>query len=198
MRYQLLQEVRDRATEHAAEAFKNHVVTKTDDGWRFAKPGTSIYSSRIITAPGCVIMYGDCGELMIQPNKQDALRWLREVFLHGGGTYSYDIHYIFSKVPSVMKVGLTSYQPELVRRALAAEKELLLTEISKIEDMKTEFERLYAHDVVSYPVTEWWHKSFPCCDESHQFDGISYHFVFQVELLRHFCDKVFTSVVLNA
>jgi hypothetical protein len=71
-------ERRARLANLAEEAFTDHVLTKEGDGrWYCGKPTTGIYSFRVITAPGCVFLYGDIDELALLPHDRDALTWLR-------------------------------------------------------------------------------------------------------------------------
>ena len=62
----------------AEDAFKDHVLAKEGDGrWYCGKPDTGIYSFRVISAPRCIFLYGDLGDLVLQPSDRDALAWLR-------------------------------------------------------------------------------------------------------------------------
>lgn len=71
-------EHRASIAKHAAEAFKDHVLTNEGDGrWLCSKPGTGIYHFRIIFSPGCVFMYGDIYDLCLMCYDHDSLQWLR-------------------------------------------------------------------------------------------------------------------------
>ncbi len=60
----------------AAESFKDHVLTKRDDGtWRCAKPGTGIYSFNVFAAPGVVFVWGDIGEFAFRHSDANGLAW---------------------------------------------------------------------------------------------------------------------------
>jgi hypothetical protein len=81
--------------EFAAEAFKDHEVTRRwsvngDASYRCGKPGTSIYAFNVVTLPGAVVFYGDLGEAILRPSDRDVLPWLR------GAVNSAD--YLISKV----------------------------------------------------------------------------------------------------
>lgn len=68
--------IRKRAAQH----FSEHVITKEATGrWFCGKPGTGIYSFRVLCVPGAVIVYGDIGELILRPyaSPPDELAWLR-------------------------------------------------------------------------------------------------------------------------
>ena len=61
----------------AAASFKNHAIVQEGEGrWLCAKPGTNIYSFRVILAPGYVVLLGDLGELVLRHHERDSLRWL--------------------------------------------------------------------------------------------------------------------------
>lgn len=62
----------------AAEAFVGHALTSEGPGeWRFGRPGTVIYSSRVLFRPGTIIVWGDLGEWVLRHGNKDSLGWLR-------------------------------------------------------------------------------------------------------------------------
>jgi predicted secreted protein len=64
--------------KRADEEFKDHVLVKEGEGrWFCGKPGTGIYSFRVLTAPGALIVYGDIYDAVLKPSDRDALAWLR-------------------------------------------------------------------------------------------------------------------------
>lgn len=80
--------------ELAKDTFKNHVVTQElDNGlfrsWRCAKPGTGMYSFRVLFWPGCVYIGGDLQDFVFE-RETDMLPWLK-------GAIN-DPHYMAGKV----------------------------------------------------------------------------------------------------
>jgi len=64
------------------EAFANHIITSEQiEGpvkmWYCGRKGTGIYSYRVISAPGMLLVYGDVGDYMLQANDRDLVPWLR-------------------------------------------------------------------------------------------------------------------------
>ena len=71
------QEHRAQVAKLAKEAFKDHKLHQEGPGrWFCAKPGTGIYSFHVACFNGCVVLYGDVGELILRPSDKDSLAWL--------------------------------------------------------------------------------------------------------------------------
>lgn len=72
---------RDQIAERARVAFANHVLTcEQNDGpvrmWYCAKPGTSMYSFRVIEAPGTLVVAGDVGSVILHTPGRRMVPWL--------------------------------------------------------------------------------------------------------------------------
>lgn len=70
---------RDYVLRHEADkAFQDHELKVEGEGrWLCARPGTGIYHFRVITAPACLILYGDIKDVIFRISDRDALAWLR-------------------------------------------------------------------------------------------------------------------------
>lgn len=87
------QEHRAQIAKLAKESFKDHKLHQEGPGrWFCARPGTGIYSFHVACFNGCVVLYGDVGELILRPSDRDSLAWLR------GAIDSMD--YVLGKAPS--------------------------------------------------------------------------------------------------
>ncbi len=67
----------------AKNALKDHVlITEQDQGpvrmWYCGKPGTGMYSFRVIAAPGFICVYGDVGDGMLMAYDRDLVPWLKD------------------------------------------------------------------------------------------------------------------------
>jgi hypothetical protein len=114
-------DLRARIKFFADKAFTNHVLLKEGDGrWYCGKPGTCIYSFRVIVAPRAVIVYGDIGEVILLPNDNDALAWLRGSVSGNAG----DVDYALGKSPWDLRT----------RQFLPAEVEAYIAECEANED----------------------------------------------------------------
>lgn len=83
---------RAKIKEQAFHAARNHKITKESENVFYCgEPGTGIYSFRVCIHPGCILVYGDIGELILLPYTKDPLSWLL------GCVSSTD--YLISKVP---------------------------------------------------------------------------------------------------
>ncbi len=69
---------RDLIASLAAEALKDHVLTRRPDGsWCCGNPnGSSNYQFSIFFAPGMVAVWGDLGEFVLRHSDGDSLAWL--------------------------------------------------------------------------------------------------------------------------
>lgn len=73
-----LAKCRQQIAKAAEDAFKNHqVVLEAEGRWLCKKPGTSIYSFRVVALPGAIVIYGDIGEAILRPSDRDVVGWLR-------------------------------------------------------------------------------------------------------------------------
>jgi hypothetical protein len=71
----------------ADEAFVDHVVREEGEGrWFCGRPGTGMYHFRVITAPRCVMLYGDIGEAIFICPESDGFEWLL-TSINGGRDY---------------------------------------------------------------------------------------------------------------
>ena len=83
-------------SQNAKDAFKDHQITELSrDGvfrsWRCGRPNSGVYAFYITTTPGCLIVTGDIGDLIVE-RMYDMLPWCR------GSVDSID--YFAGKVPS--------------------------------------------------------------------------------------------------
>lgn len=63
----------------AVEAFARHKLRSEGKGrWYCGRPGSGLYHFRLITAPGCILLYGDIGQAILLCQAVDALAWLRK------------------------------------------------------------------------------------------------------------------------
>ena len=217
MSHTYLEKVREDAAEHASSAFREHSITIEGEGrYYFGKPFEGAYHTRIVTAPGALIMFGDVGELILMPSDKDALGWLRMVTKRK----NYDLSYIASKVSGDMKDSISRYHPDLVRRWLDWEEEqeicvdcngskLASYEVcatcngEKFYDMRTvnvirgmrkTFTGVLTYESTSSSAYAWWYEAMNAAslstDDPPNFNGLTYHFMFQVEMLRHFIEKL--------
>jgi hypothetical protein len=79
---------RQQIAEMAAESFKDHVITPEGEGrWRCKRPGTGMYSFRVVTLPGAVVVYGDVGDALLKVSyytTADIVAWLRGSYAQWG------------------------------------------------------------------------------------------------------------------
>jgi len=191
-----LSKLRGEAAEQAAKDLKDHRIVDEGPGrWFFGKPRDSHFACRIIEAPYCLILYGDAGDLMFRPNTENALGWLTTVVSRD----NYDLAYIAEKVPPDLRSGIREFQPDLVRQWLHEEMDEASQEGNEkyhksLAEMAVEFKAYYADERVSHPVYTWWYDSMAAgrydCSDAPEFEGLTYHFMFQVELLRQFTIKL--------
>lgn len=74
-------EVAAKIAKMAAASFKDHALTSLREGvpswWHVGKPGTNVYASRLIFAPGLICIYGDVGEMALRHSGASSIGWLR-------------------------------------------------------------------------------------------------------------------------
>jgi hypothetical protein len=96
---------------YAKKAFETHELTVEQANgpvrmWHCGKPGTGIYSFRVVAAPGFISIYGDVGDGMLAAYDRDMVAWL------GGAIRSPS--YLFSKMIKSRKV----FRADLARNLL--------------------------------------------------------------------------------
>lgn len=175
--------IREDAERNARQSFGEHILVPAgDDRWWFRRKNEWVpYGFGIIAAPRLVVMYGDAGELMFEPSDRNALSWLRSVTNYD----NYDVCYIASKVPLVMRKGIVEFQSELVERyAEHVQEEINEGYGSKqlLEDLKDDGPWDNAHDFY-----EWLNNHDDRPDEFPDVEGLSYHFLHQCAGLAAFC-----------
>lgn len=69
----------------AKQSFENHVLTPVSHdatgqpyAWRCAQPGTSQYAFYVMEGPGCIVQWGDVGDLLIAQGRGYDLAWLED------------------------------------------------------------------------------------------------------------------------
>ena len=75
------QRQREQVAHTAEKEFKDHMLTvEQGEGpvrmWYCGRPGTGIYSFRVIAAPGFLGVYGDVGDGMLMAYDRDLVKWL--------------------------------------------------------------------------------------------------------------------------
>lgn len=106
---------REQISHWAEESFRDHVLTVEQATgsvrmWHCGKPGTGIYSFRVIAAPGFLCVYGDVGDGMLMAYDRDLVPWLR-------GAVS-DPHYLMSKMAKKQKEFNADEAREMMQRMI--------------------------------------------------------------------------------
>lgn len=70
-------EYRAQVESLAADAFKDHVLTKMDGHWRCMKPNTGFYAFRLAELPGLIVIWGDISLFSIAQGVSYNIDWLR-------------------------------------------------------------------------------------------------------------------------
>lgn len=104
---------REQLERYAEESFKDHVLTvEQSEGpvrmWHCGKPGTGIYSFRVIAAPGFLGVYGDVGDGMLMAYDKDLIPWLRSAVQSPG--------YLMSKMLKKQKEFNADEAREMMKR----------------------------------------------------------------------------------
>jgi hypothetical protein len=132
----------------ADEAFAKHrIVPEQTEGpvrmWYCGEKGTGVYSYRVVSAPGMLLVYGDVGDYMLQAYDKDLIPWLQ------GAIKSED--YVIGKMIHKHKIFLED------------EAELMLQ--SLVDDAYDDEDREIQRKIVSY-VRDNWNKEY---DSVHEF-----------------------------
>ena len=70
-------EWREHLKELSDRSLKDHVLIKEGEGrWYCQKPGTNMYSFRVVVSANAILFHGDLRDLCIQPSGPDPLGWL--------------------------------------------------------------------------------------------------------------------------
>lgn len=68
----------EQVRQLAAQSFADHVLVAEGEGrWYCGKPGTGIYSFRVVSAPYHVIVFGDIGDALLRVSDRNPVPWLR-------------------------------------------------------------------------------------------------------------------------
>ena len=193
-----LEETRVQARANVADFLAEHRVIEEGEGrWYFGAPKTGIHAMRVIQAPGCLFVYGDCGEIAFLAKGADGMGWVKGVVSRD----NYDAGYLAEKVPP--NFSFRKFEPKLIEQH---RQELLETaeEYAGYEDesdgkWSAKYREL-ADKIKAYPggfesPHEYYlflrdHYELVEIDELPEVEALNYSFFFLVEALRVFFDRL--------
>jgi hypothetical protein len=152
-----------------------------------------------------LMAYGDAGEVFFRPNDANAMLWLERQLLPRQ-RYDYDLTYIAEKVPG--RVGIEDFQPALITRYLdevaeEAQRALEEDQFDSWAEKEKQFvdgvrARHFDHEHAFYEA--WYEKREVMrlhTDDPPSVCGLTFQFIFQVEMFRYFFHRLRTGEPLR-
>jgi hypothetical protein len=134
-------EWRDHLRKLSEPSLKNHILIQEGEGrWYCQKPGTSMYSFRVVVSANTILFHGDLRDLCIIPTGPDPLSWL--VSTLGGKTDSID--YFMEKVTPVHReqTVFLSKEVDIQLEFLREEHDVILEMHKEIQEVNAQIARL--------------------------------------------------------